>query len=48
MATATCVVPEPASVTVGGLKVQATVAGEQEKVGIRLIYEAKCGCFRNL
>jgi len=32
MATATCVVPEPASVTVGGLKVQATVAGEQEKV----------------
>jgi hypothetical protein len=23
-------------------------AGEKEKVGIRLIYEAKCGCFRDL
>src|ERR1700722_13681354 len=32
MATATEVVPEPESVTVAGLKVQATVAGEQEKV----------------
>src|SRR6202041_2620553 len=32
MATATEVVPEPERVTVAGLKVQATVAGEQEKV----------------
>src|SRR5271170_4879934 len=32
MVTATCVAPGPVSVTVAGLKVQATVAGEQEKV----------------
>src|ERR1700746_1158292 len=32
MATATVVVPGPDSVTVYGLKVQATEAGEQEKV----------------
>ncbi len=32
MATVTDVVPEPERVTVAGLKVQATVAGEQEKV----------------
>src|ERR1700743_646260 len=32
MATATEVVPDPESVTVAGLKVQATVAGEQEKL----------------
>ncbi len=23
-------------------------AGEKEKVGVRLIYEAKCGCHRDL